>query len=213
MMMRFKRLENSRTKSRTQAAFTLIELVVAIALGTLLLTTLMGVLRRSFAEIRVAASDDPSKLGRVLLAEQLRRDLTNARRMTVGNNRFELEGFIHRDPVTLIATHRPAHVIYEVRQSEGQSLLVRIQSAGRRGIRIRSNQFVESVYAGVANMLVSSNQASVMATEAETIGLGPDAKSKLSERRATVPSSVKVLLIDLRGGTILDQTFVRQREG
>ena len=74
---------------RKNHAFTLVEMIVALVLGTLLLATLMGVLRRSFFEIATSRQVDPSVHRMGLLADQLRRDLTNARSISVGNKRFE----------------------------------------------------------------------------------------------------------------------------
>ena len=193
-----------------RCAFTLIEIIVALVLGTLLLATLMGVLRRSFSEIGVATRDDPGVARLGLLVEQLRRDLTNARKMYVGNNRFELVGFIHRDPSTLIATLRSARVIYEIRQNGTQSLLVRVQTDDARGI-LSSESFTEAVYLGAINMLVSSNEVRAF-SEADKLGLSSVNSASLLNRRDAVPSSVQIVILDQRGRTILDQTFWRERD-
>jgi prepilin-type N-terminal cleavage/methylation domain-containing protein len=212
----------------TRTAFTLVELLVAIVLGSILMGTLMGVLRRSFSEITVATRDDPSLTRNVLLLEQLRRDFSNARRLQIGIDRFELEGFIHRDPDTLIATQRPARVTYQIRRDRNQSLLVRSQ--------IESNQsgplppgtftgpFTEAVFAGAQHMLVSSNQVGISSEslsqndrksfdDADNIGAySSSLSSNLVTRSNTVPSLVRVVLVDRRNRTIFDQSFSRQRE-
>lgn len=192
-------------------AFTLIEVIVALVLGTLLLAALMGVLRRSFAEIGVATRDDPSVARLGLLVEQLRRDLTNARKMYVGNNRFELAGFIHRDPWTLIATLRPARVIYEIRQNRTQSLLVRVQTDDARGIQSSAEPFTEPVYLGAMNMFVSSNEVHAF-SDLDKIGLNSVDQSNLLNRRDAVPSSVQIVILDQHGRTILDHSFWRERD-
>jgi prepilin-type N-terminal cleavage/methylation domain-containing protein len=145
----------------TPKAFTLIELLVAIVLGTILMGTLMGVLRRSFSEVALATVNEPSLHRNVLLLEQLRRDLTNARRMQIGVDRLELEGFIHRDPKTLIATLRPARVIYEIRRDREQSLLVRIQLDKNPSNPFSTGPFTEAVFAGAQHLLVRSNLVGV----------------------------------------------------
>ena len=211
-------------RQTTRNAFTLIELLVAIVLGTILMGTLMGVLRRSFSEITVATRDDPSLNRNVLLLEQLRRDFSNARRMQIGIDRFELEGFIHRDPKTLIATQRPARVIYEVRRDREQSLLVRVQMEGNQSNPFSSGPFTEAVFAGARRMLVRSNLVGISSeslsqndqrsfTDADNLGGGSVAQSsEIMTRRNVIPSLVQIVLLDKRGRTIFDQSFSRQQE-
>ncbi len=212
----------------TRNAFTLIELLVAIVLGSVLMGTLMGVLRRSFSEITVATRDDPSLIRNVLLLEQLRRDFSNARRIQIGIDRFELEGFIHRDPDTLIATQRPARVIYEIRRDRNQSLLVRLQMESNQSSPLSrgtfTGPFTEAVFAGAQHMLVSSNQVDISSEflsqndrlafdDADKVGAGSSPQSTKSvTRQNVVPSLVRVMLVDRRNRTIFDQTFSRQRE-
>ncbi len=181
-------------------AFTLIEIIIALVLGTLLLATLMGVLRRSFLEIGNATRIDPSVARLGLLVEQFRRDIANARSMIVGNNRVELVGFGHRDPATLIATLRPARVIYEIRQDGMKSLLVRIQTEDSRDLPMSAGPFVEPVYIGAKEMVVSSNQVNAFSA------------AERFNRPSAVPSSVQIVVVDQSGQTILDHTFTRQRD-
>jgi len=200
-------------KPPVTTAFTLIELVVALLLGTLLLITLMGVLRHSFSVVGTSLSDEPLTMRRDVLIEQLRRDLTNARRMQVGINRFELAGFIHRDPATLIATHRPARVLYEVRKNGRLSILFRTQTDEALALTSQSGQLVEPVFLGAGDLVVSTNRIGAF-SDADQIGLGIQGKSNASAaRRLEVPGSVQVVLTDQRGRTVINQTFTRLREG
>jgi len=192
--------------------FTLLELLISLVLGALLLGALAGVLRRSFAEIAIAHSDDPSVAHLSLLIEQFDRDMTNARYMRVGNNRLELVGFIHRDPITLIATHRTARVVYEVRRNGRQSMLVRIQRDDSRVQLTQDGTLVEPVYAGVGRLLVSSNQVGAL-SETDTIGLSSEDRASIVRQRDAVPSSVQIVMLDPRGRTLFNHTFSRQREG
>jgi hypothetical protein len=192
-------------------AFTLIELVVSLVLGALLLTTLMGVMRRSFDELGVAVADDPVTMRNEWLIEQFRRDLSNARRMQVGINRIELAGFIHRDPATLIATHRPARVLYEIRSNGKVSVLFRIQTDSVFAMTSQAGQLTEVIFVGAGALQVSTNQIGAF-SEADTIGLSESAILNFASQRQAVPSSVRIVLTDQRGRTIVNQTFSRQRE-
>lgn len=186
-------------------------MVVALVLGTILLATLMGVLRRSFSEIAFAIQDDPSIQRTGLLADQLRRDLANARRMRVGSNRFELVGFGHRDPRTLVATLRPARVIYEIRQDGKRSLLARIQIEDGKGTASFSSPFVEPVHFGAATMMVSTNEVRGFSQLGEMAQQAAELSSNAS-RGGSVPSSIQIAIADQRGRMIFDQTFTRERD-
>lgn len=196
---------------RQRHGFTLMELIVALVLGAILLITLVGVLRRSFAEIRVATSDDRASHRYSLLLEQLRRDVSNARRIDSGSNRLGLEGFIHRDPETLIATQRPARVIYEIRRNGTQSSLVRIQVEIPNGSPVSTQPWIELVYAGAGTLLVSSNQVGVL-TESDRLGSRPEDRIQLEQTRYAIPSALQIIILDQPGRIILDHTFSRQRD-
>jgi len=180
---------------RTAFAFTLIELVVALVLGSLLLTLLMAVMRRSFTQLRVA-SDDTSLVKSTLLIDQLRRDFTNARRLRVGVNAFELTGFIHRDPETMIATQLPARAVYEVQPWGDSTMLVRVQSDLNPSLLNMKNQLVEPAYGGVNRLVVTSNAVEPFAG--------------LNEPARVLPGVVGVEFYDSAGRMILKKSFARQ---
>ncbi len=196
---------------RKNRAFTLVEMIVALVLGTLLLATLMGVLRRSFVEISTTRQDDPSIHRMGLLADQLRRDLSNARNISVGNNRFELLGFGHRDPQTLTATLRPARVSYEIRQDGKRSLLVRVQSDIAGGMASSGIPFIEPVYFGAAKLLLTSNEVKGF-PKLDEVGTNVLQESTIARNRWAVPSSVQIVILDQRDRLILDQTFTHERD-
>jgi len=192
-------------------AFTLVEMIIAIVLGTLLLASLMGVLRRSFSELAVATQDDPRVSRKGLLVDQLRRDMSNARSISVGNNRFELMGFGHRDPLTLVSTLLPARVIYEIRRHKKQSMLVRVQIADTPGRPFVAVPFTEAVYVGADNLVLTSNEVRAF-SKLDLIGSDNAEKSRIARQQDNVPSSVQIVILDQRGRTLLDQTFTRERD-
>ncbi len=204
------RPRNTTTKIHCNSAFTLVEMIVALVLGTLLLATLMGVLRRSFSEVANSMRDDPNFNRMGLLVDQLRRDMSNARSIFVGENRLELVGFGHRDPRTLVATLRPARVIYEIRKEGMRSILARVQIEDSRGLPSNSAPFVEPVYVGAANLLLTSNEVRAF-SPADEKRFEAAVQSGPPTLRDAVPSSVQIVILDQRGTTILDQTFTRER--
>lgn len=129
--------------NRTHVAargFTLIELIAATALGALLMILLTGVLRSIVLQQRrahrVAAQVPPS----VILADQIRRDLQNARSVASDAQSLSLTGLLGQDPTSRLPTQRPARVIYTIQRISGTTYLVRtleqdVEQRGRQTIR------------------------------------------------------------------------------
>jgi prepilin-type N-terminal cleavage/methylation domain-containing protein len=189
-------------------AFTLIEMVVALVLGTLLMAAITSALRRSLIELK-AHVEDPQPAHATLLIEQFGRDLANARQLAQGPNRLDLVGFIHRDPRSMIATLRPAHVRYEIRRRGSCNLLVRIQSVVVNGVVMESS--TEPVAAQVQTLAVSSDIVGAM-IEADRLGQSnPELPTNFYGNR--IPASVRVVLIHERGHTVMDHTYRRLGDG
>jgi prepilin-type N-terminal cleavage/methylation domain-containing protein len=191
-------------------AFTLIEMVVALVLGTLLMAAITHVMQRCFADIRFSMNEDPRFARVSMMVEQLRHDITNARQIRVGDNRFELIGFIHREPNTLTPTHRQARVQYAVRTDGKNTLLVRTQTVDAANEAL-SESFSEPVFIGVASMLVSSDQVGGL-TELDLMGLNADDRNRRIANRNAVPTSLRLLMLDRNRNVILHESFSRARQ-
>ncbi|HWE00784.1 MAG TPA: hypothetical protein VG326_00135 [Tepidisphaeraceae bacterium] len=110
-------------------AFTLIEQLAALALATLFMLAAFGVLAalaRNFPQNRQAFAQDASF---ARAAELIRRDLTDARRVRVGDDQFTLCGFNSLEANTLAVDHRPVRVVYRIERNEHSSRLMRRQEA------------------------------------------------------------------------------------
>jgi prepilin-type N-terminal cleavage/methylation domain-containing protein len=109
---------------RHPAAFSLIEMLAALALGTLLMLAAMGVLRSlaHFPAATITAQSPQTEVVRLL-----RWDLANARRFESTPDGVILWGLDSLDPVDMTATHRPAKVIYRIADFAGVSSLMRLE--------------------------------------------------------------------------------------
>ncbi len=207
----FSHRRNSRDHSlRCSAAFSLIELVVALVLSALLMVLVLGVLRRSFLSIEPPNGEMVNAFARTQLIEQLRRDLTNARQIQIAENAFELQGFIERDPLTLICSQRLAVVRYEVRVDAKESLLVRVQFplASQNNFGAATTQMTEPIYAGLNRIIVSSNEIGAL-TAADRLGELDRDPDRNSQARDRIPSSVRIAMFDQFGNVVIDESFYR----
>ena len=200
-----------RFKQRFKRAFTLVEMIVAMVLGTLLLVALTGVMRRCFSEIANTSKADPGNSRSGAMIEQFRRDLTNARQIAQGPNHFELTGFIHRDPLTLTGTMRAARVRYEIRRVGQQSMLVRVQTEDHQGLYSAKNPLIETVHIGAQNMVLATNEVRPI-PQLDQLGSTVASRAGIFANSNSIPSSVQILITDSRGSMVLDHTFMRLRD-
>ena len=121
---------------RRVKAFTLIELIVAIVLASLMMVTLIRVVERVAIENRQLKRQQTDLVAIGILADRLREDLINARGMRLARNRIELFGFVGD-------RKRPGKVDYVKQNFDGRDLLIR-REGGRR----------ELLWVGVGNILL-----------------------------------------------------------
>lgn len=104
---------------------TILELLVAMALSTMLVVSVLSVLTALESHRRELAKQTTWEPWRHLLARQLRRDLANARRVHAQPGRLVLTGYLGTDGPLLQSTFRVAEVTYQLAASGGTSYLVR----------------------------------------------------------------------------------------
>ena len=108
-------------------AFTLVELIAATALSTLLFVAALSVIR-SLGRVRAANGQPPH--GWTLAArEQLQWDLANAIVMRQDDHGMILAGYGSLDPQTFAPTHLPVMVIYSLHNINTSIWLTREQSS------------------------------------------------------------------------------------
>lgn len=205
-----------------RTAFTLIEMIVAIALSAMLLLLVSVISRQALRSQAFAAQTAASVSRNEWLIDQFQRDVAHAEQIAIQSDGFWLSGSLQRDPILLMANQRMATVRYRVARltldatsesmttnSPGNLWLVREQmSGGGRDIS------VEPIWRGVARIMVTSDTIDALpemdelelAVEESLDGVGNGSKRRL-------PETVTVTLIDQRGHTVMSQRFRHHWEG
>ena len=140
-------------KRRSQFGFrglSLIELLVAIALSSLLIASVTGLLRTLVERRDALQQQEVMPMWKMLLQEQLRKDFELATKVDGSEGNIGLEGYLGADLETGELTMTKGRVEYLVRQLDGESLLFRritnLESLSARNTRI------ELVGSGIARI-------------------------------------------------------------
>lgn len=169
---------------KREAAFTLVELIVAILLGAMLMVATTSVMRLALATSgRVRGSADAS-VANESLRRQLIRDITHSVRFSVAGNLLELDGYVHRDEASGLATQRWSTVRYVVGRIDQTPTLFRHQATTGR-------VQVEPLWYGVSDLRVQTNQM---------------------PGDSGMPTSLRVSLYDRDGQLLLDETVRHHSE-
>ncbi|MEM1226382.1 MAG: prepilin-type N-terminal cleavage/methylation domain-containing protein [Planctomycetota bacterium] len=197
---------------------TLIEMIVALMLSSLLMTVLLGVTRRTMVvrQTSHALADRMPDVTRMM--RQLEDDLLQSRSMHRLPTGFLLFGPIERDPLTLKRTHRAGYVLYRVSKSfnwpgiatSTRPWLVResLTRDTRTGALVRTS--IEPIWNGIAAVSVSSDFMDAFDLS------GFDTEELLASEPTelgAIPPSVRVTLVDDMSNVIADRTFFHHREG
>ncbi|MDA8744721.1 type II secretion system GspH family protein [Rubripirellula amarantea] len=108
-----------------RSAFTLIELVISAVLTSIMMTALLSVLWASLRQSNELKSADSDQASMTILAEQIRRDIQNARGFDVTSTGFLIHGFLGSDSQSGLPNLTPATVRYEVIPVNGRGVLYR----------------------------------------------------------------------------------------
>lgn len=114
-------MSNKGVRTRFQVvrqAMTLIELVVALVLASLMMAALLRLTTMVAAQQRQVTREQLDSFAAGIFAERLRDDLVNARGMVAGENSITLAGFLSEQRVE-------SRVQYETRSVAGRPTLVR----------------------------------------------------------------------------------------
>jgi len=109
----------------TRAGLTVIELLAAAALASMLMVAVLGLLRILAAKQRILVDQTRMPPWQDLLVHQLRLDLSNARGFELAPDRLLLVGYGAKDFDTRRPTHRPAEVLYRLVSVADRTWLVR----------------------------------------------------------------------------------------
>ena len=108
-----------------QSGFTIVELLTAVVLASLLLVAVMGLIHTLTAKQRQLTAQQDRPAWHALAAERLRFDLANARNFEWSPRYLRLIGYAGRDFDSFRTTHRPTEVVYRVTEIGGRAWLLR----------------------------------------------------------------------------------------
>lgn len=113
---------------RTRPALTIVELLVATALASMLIVAVLGILAILAEKRRVLIDESAFVPWHQRLEGQLRFDLGNARRFELAPDRLRLVGYGGRNFETGRPTHRRTEVVYRLATAADKVWLVRDES-------------------------------------------------------------------------------------
>lgn len=108
--------------------FSVIELLAALVLATMLMIVVMGFLSVISQRRKALLENAPSRMWQQVLTRQIHTDLANARRYEFQPDRLRLMGFCAVDPRSSQLTGRPAEVSYDLVQVNSQTWLFRTET-------------------------------------------------------------------------------------
>lgn len=189
---------------------TLLELVVALALSVLLVTTTARVIKSMSQKKKVFADRIEVQPWRHELAERLKDDLLRSKEMRIGSRTLELSGFCGHDRETGEMIPTPVVVRWQLVQEDGYRLLIRTETP-RGGIEeMNLSPQSELVAIGVSNISIGT-----------FLGLENEEKIELqtmtaSERRSneigdwtTLPKAIKLIVHGAKQEILVDELVFR----
>ncbi len=134
---------------KRRSAFSLIEVMLACVLASLLSVVMIQVLRTVLLESRRIADSRQILSETWLLREQLDNDLRNARGCRISSDTMMLGGFLSRDPETGLPTQQMALVTYRIVPKGNRMALERSESSVTNP---QTATWTETVWYGVGGM-------------------------------------------------------------
>lgn len=166
-----------------QKGFTAVELLIATVLSAMLVVSVMGLLATMKAQCDQLVQRSHAQPWQALFAEQLRRDLANARYVVVAQNRMVLSGYLGTQGDALFNTLRAAEVTYRVALVDDVSCLLRDEHP----LAVSSNNLT-------SRQLVATSISGLRMTL-------PDASNADGEYSGPVPESCRILFFDSSSAT------------
>lgn len=165
---------------------------MAVTLASMLMVAVLGILGILAEKRKVFVDQAPSAPWHRPLVDQLRRDLSSARRFELAPDRLRLVGYAGRDLRTRRPTQRPAEVVYRLTRAAGRAWLVREETQ--------------------SDVLSNANR------RAEIVGRGPTAiamdvpgqREQSPRRSGPVPECCRIILAgDSRRQPVVEVYFCR----
>lgn len=203
MILMFRHRQKSPTFKQRQG-FTLVELLAAILLTTLLTTSLIGVIRAMNQQRKLTTGEHALEGWKLQLRQRLHTDLSNARRMAVTEGQLTLLGYGSHDADTGVATHRPCEVVYRLESLGGRNWLIRQESP--LGAQSPTHRNQELAAFGIARIRV---------TRLDDDGTETDALLNENQRGqfTPIPTRLRCALLAEDGSPVVESVFLQARSG
>jgi prepilin-type N-terminal cleavage/methylation domain-containing protein len=189
---------------------TLIELVVALALSVLLVTTTSGVIKSMMQKKKVFADRLDVQPWRLELAERLRNDICQSKEMRVGTKSLEFSGFCGHDPVTGEPAQIPVDVLWQLKKEDGYNILIRTEQirGGMEELSVKPR--TELMAIGVANISVGTfiGRENEDKTEMQTLNVTDRLDTEPGDW-ATIPKALKLIVLGTKNEVLVNELIFR----
>ncbi len=126
----------------SRCGFTVIEMLVVLALSATLLTALMGVTTILIGYRQTLSEKYPDRAWKNRLEERIRHDICNSREYKVSAVSLELVGYAGRDVVTGSSTLTASNIRYFIKEVAGTPWLVRRETHRQNAVTVSSTELV-----------------------------------------------------------------------
>ena len=181
-------------RGKPRFAFTLIEILLACVLASMLSVVMIQILRTTLVESRRAAQRRQPLSETWLLREQISNDLSNARGFKINSSSLSLGGFLARDPGSGARNQQMAIITYQLVPTGSGMALQRSES-------LFSNESdfptIETVWLGVGGMIANS--------KSESIGIQSNSLPELDQMGfQSIAGGVSFRLVDSQGKLLVE---------
>lgn len=171
-------------------AFTFVEVLVAMALATLLMVGVLEVLKITARHQQWLTEKANSEAWHAQLQRQLRWDMVLARQFELSRDQLRLVGYMGRDALTDRPVYRPTEIVYGLHPIGQTYWLVRREK--RLDDTTNQDSSREIVCSGIGSMRME---------------LGQDHADSIVTT-GTLPASCRLQMLDLEGRSVVDVFLV-----
>jgi prepilin-type N-terminal cleavage/methylation domain-containing protein len=199
-------------KFRLKRGVTLIELVVALALSVLLVTTTSGVIKSMTQKKKVFADQMNVQPWRLELAELLRNDICQSKEMRIGTKSLEFSGFSGHDFVTGEPAQTPVYVLWQLKKEDGYDVLIRTERPRGGMEELSVEPKTELTAIGVTTISVGTFAGQEYEEKSEMLTLTATEqhdRDNESSDWTTIPKVVKLIVYGTKNDILVNELIFR----
>jgi prepilin-type N-terminal cleavage/methylation domain-containing protein len=203
-------MEQFRLKYQLKRGVTLIELIVALTLSVLLITTTSGVIKSMTQKKKVFADRIDIQPWRLELAERLRDDICQSKEMRIGTKTLEFSGFSGHDFITGESAQIPVYVLWQLRNEDGYHVLIRTEQLRGGMEELSATSKTELMAIGVSNISVGTFAGQEHEEKTEMFHLtATEQRDNESGDWAALPKVIKLIVSGTKNETLVDELIFR----